>query len=188
MLQDSLALQAADALSGRFDPLLVIRTWRSARGVSSDSRCRPDRRHSADDQRPLMRQAMAAPPAPPPGPPSHPATTHKLAWSGDGRRLRRLPHRRLGPGRSAAAPCPAGGPRETGAQRRLQPRGDVLISTAWDNTTRLWDSGRGRPLLREVPGNFLALSAEGRRPATSRGGRGTVRGQGSNKRARAAKR
>ncbi len=29
----------------------------------------------------------------------------------------------------------------------------------WDNTTRLWDSERGRPLLRECAGNFLALSA-----------------------------
>ena len=36
----------------------------------------------------------------------------------------------------------------------------MSASTAWDNTTRLWDPERGRPLLREVPGVFLALGAD----------------------------
>jgi WD40 repeat protein len=46
-----------------------------------------------------------------------------------------------------------------------------MVSTAWDDTTRLWDPERGRPLLRDVPGNFLALSADGSRVALRRSNR-----------------
>src|SRR5262249_29467706 len=49
--------------------------------------------------------------------------------------------------------------------------GDVLISTAWDHTARLWDPERGRPLLREVPGIFLARSADDGRMALWRSNR-----------------
>jgi WD40 repeat protein len=49
--------------------------------------------------------------------------------------------------------------------------GDVLISTSWDNTTRLWDPERGRPLLREVLGDFVALDAEDGRAALWRNNR-----------------
>jgi WD40 repeat protein len=49
--------------------------------------------------------------------------------------------------------------------------GDFLISTAWDDTTRLWDADRGRPLLREVPGNHVAVSVDGDRVAMRRSNR-----------------
>jgi serine/threonine protein kinase/WD40 repeat protein len=105
----------------------------------------------------------------------HPATTHKFAWRGDGRRLAvgcddhcidvwdpadpRRPLTRLV------------GHEDRGLSVAFGGGGDVLVSTAWDNTTRLWDSERGRPLLREVSGVFLALSADEGRVALRRSNR-----------------
>src|SRR5262249_36297787 len=49
--------------------------------------------------------------------------------------------------------------------------GDVLVSTAWDDTMRRGDSERRRPALGEVPGAFLALSADDSRMAVLRSDR-----------------
>jgi serine/threonine protein kinase/WD40 repeat protein len=105
----------------------------------------------------------------------HPATTHKFAWRDDGRRLA------VGCDDHAIDVWDPAEPRRPlarllGHERRglsvaFSRGGDVLISTSWDNTTRLWDPERGRPLLREVLGSFLAQSADGGRVALWRSNR-----------------
>src|SRR5262249_9293463 len=102
----------------------------------------------------------------------HPATTHKFDWRGDGRRLAvgcddqciflwdpTVPNRPL---------ARLVGHEDNGLSVAFSRGGDFLVSTAWDDTTRLWDPERGRPLLREVPGVFLAFSGDGGRVALRR--------------------
>ncbi len=50
----------------------------------------------------------------------------------------------------------------------FHPQGQVLASTAWDGTTRLWDSASGHQLLR-VEGRFIRFGSEGGRLATCQG-------------------
>ncbi len=44
----------------------------------------------------------------------------------------------------------------------FDPRGDVLVSTSWDGTTRFWDARSGRPLLTTQAGYALAFDSSGR--------------------------
>jgi serine/threonine protein kinase/WD40 repeat protein len=105
----------------------------------------------------------------------HPTTTHKFAWRDDGRRLAvGCDDHRIylwDPTDAGRVLARLEGHENRGISLAFSHGGDVLISTAWDNTTRLWDPGRGRPLLREVPGTFLALRADGRRVALRRSNR-----------------
>jgi WD40 repeat protein len=105
----------------------------------------------------------------------NPSTTHKFSWRGDGRRLavgcddyNIYLWDPIAPDRPLAR---LAGHEDNGLSVAFSPRGDLLISTAWDDTTRLWDPERGRPLLREVPGNYLAHSADGDRVALRRSNR-----------------
>ncbi len=45
----------------------------------------------------------------------------------------------------------------------FDPRGDVLVSTSWDGTTRFWDGRTGRPLLTTQTGYALAFDSTGHR-------------------------
>ena len=105
----------------------------------------------------------------------HPATTHKFAWRGDGRRLAvGCDDQRIYLWDPTAPDRPLArlvGHEDNGLSVAFSRGGDFLVSTAWDDTTRLWDPERGRPLLREVPGNFLAFSADGGRVALRRSNR-----------------
>jgi WD40 repeat protein len=105
----------------------------------------------------------------------HPATTHKFAWRGDGRRLAvGCDDRRIylwDPTDSRQPLARLEGHERKGISLAYTHGGDVLISTAWDNTTRLWDPERGQPLLREVPGILLAKSADDGRVALWRSNR-----------------
>ena len=105
----------------------------------------------------------------------HPATTHKFAWRGDGRRLAvGCDDQRIYLWDPTAPDRPLArlvGHEDNGISVAFSRGGDLLVSTAWDDTTRLWDPERGRPLLREVPGNFLAFSADGGRVALRRSNR-----------------
>lgn len=46
---------------------------------------------------------------------------------------------------------------------QFDPRGDVLVSTSWDGTTRFWDARSGRPLLTTQAGYAVAFDSAGRR-------------------------
>ncbi|MCB1126713.1 MAG: hypothetical protein KDM81_09475, partial [Verrucomicrobiae bacterium] len=45
----------------------------------------------------------------------------------------------------------------------FDPRGEVLVSTSWDGTTRFWDARSGRPLLTTQAGYAWGFDATGRR-------------------------
>ncbi|MCP5525521.1 MAG: hypothetical protein H7A47_01775 [Verrucomicrobiales bacterium] len=45
----------------------------------------------------------------------------------------------------------------------FDPRGEVLVSTSWDGTTRFWDARSGRPLLSTQAGYAWGFDATGRR-------------------------
>lgn len=105
----------------------------------------------------------------------HPATTHKFAWRGDGRRLAvGCDDHRIDVWDPTDPQRPLNrlvGHEARGLSVAYSRGDDVLVSTAWDNTTRLWDPDRGQSLLREVPGVLLALDADDGRAALRRGDR-----------------
>src|SRR5262249_24806661 len=100
---------------------------------------------------------------------NHPATTHKFAWRGDGRRLAvGCDDHRIylwDPTDAGRLLARREGHENKGGSLALSRAGQCLVSTAPDPPPRLWDPERGRPLLREVPGIFLALGADDGRMA-----------------------